>query len=190
MIKKITAYSIPVEKVELLDSVPFTGYIYPGNPNRKVGGVLGYTGTEFKFNRLPRNVAELKTLMENPDGSRVEATNNPLFIAAVMYLVIPRLLDCSQDCRDMIDYLYGTQYDALNTYGVSNTEFQNFATSMFGGRDGAGFWTGHESLREGRLVITVSCHLVETAEEIVKHCSHRVVHTELLLYDIAVRFRP
>jgi hypothetical protein len=159
MIKKITAYSIPVEKVELLDSVPFTGYIYPGNPNRKVGGVLGYTGTEFKFNRLPRNVAELKTLMENPDGSRVEATNNPLFIAAVMYLVIPRLLDCSQDCRDMIDYLYGTQYDALNTYGVSNTEFQNFATSMFGGRDGAGFWTGHESLREGRLVITVSCHL-------------------------------
>ncbi len=140
-IKKISVYSIPVEKVSLIDSVPFTGYVYPGYPDKKGG----YNGTVFTFNRLPRNVAELKTLMENPDGSRVEAAKNPLFVAAVMYLVWPRLLDCSQDCRDMVDYLFGTQYKKLNTYGISNSSFQNVCTAQFGGRDYAGEYT-HNNL--------------------------------------------
>lgn len=144
-ITKITAYSIPVVAVHLIDSVPFTGYVYPGNPNKKTNGVLGYNGTVFTFDRLPRNVAELKTLMENPDGSRVEAANNPLFVAAVFYLVCPRLLDCSQDCRDMMDYLFGTQYKALNTYGVANQTFQNWCIGTFGGNDYAGYPT-HNNL--------------------------------------------
>ena len=80
-----------------------------------------------------------------PDGSRVEAAKNPLFVAAVMYLVWPRLLDCSQDCRDMVDYLFGTQYKKLNTYGISNSSFQNVCTAQFGGRDYAGEYT-HNNL--------------------------------------------
>ena len=68
-IKKISVYSIPVERVYMIDSVPFTNYVYPGYPGKKGG----YRGTVFTFNRLPRNVAELKTLMENSDGSRVGA---------------------------------------------------------------------------------------------------------------------
>ena len=134
-IKKISVYSIPVERVYMIDSVPFTNYVYPGYPGKKGG----YRGTVFTFNRLPRNVAELKTLMENSDGSRVEATKNPLFVAAVMYLVCPRLLDCSQDCRDMIDFLCGTQYKQLNTYGMSNAVFQDLCTGMFGNVDYAGY---------------------------------------------------
>ena len=131
-----TRYSIPVEKVELIDSVPFTNWTFIGD-NKK------YNGTVFTFNRLPRNVAELKPLLEDANGNRVEACNNPLFIGAVMYLVWPRLLDCSQDCRDMVDYLYGTQYSALNTYGIANQAFQNACISEYtsnGGKDAAGFW--------------------------------------------------
>lgn len=134
-IKSITAYSIPVQTVNLIDSVPFKGYKFPGD------GKL-YNGTVFRFDRLPRNVAELKTLMEK-NGQRVEATKNPLFIAAVMYLVWPRLLDCSQDCRDMVNYLFGTQYSQLNTYGISNQSFQNACTAQFasnGGKDAGGGW--------------------------------------------------
>ena len=132
-IKSITAYSIPVEKVELIDSVPFTEYKFPGN-----GKV--YKGSLFTFNRLPRNVAELKTLMEDANGKRVAAGKNPLFVAAVFYLVCPRLIDCSQDCRDMMDYLFGTQYAQLNTYGVANATFQNWCIgSSFDQLDGGGF---------------------------------------------------
>ena len=132
-ITKITAYSIPVEKVQLIDSVPFTDYVYPGNGKK-------YTGTVFTFNRLPRNVAELKTLMDKADGSRCDAAKNPLFVAAVFYLVVPRLLDCSQDCRDMMDYLFGTQYPQLNTYGIANQTFQNWCIgSSFDQLDGGGF---------------------------------------------------
>ena len=118
-IKRITAYSIPVEKVELIDSVPFTDYKFPGNGKT-------YRGSLFTFNRLPRNVAELKTLMEDANGKRVEAGKNPLFVAAVFYLVCPRLLDCSQDCRDMMDYLFGVHYDQLSTHGIANQTFQNW----------------------------------------------------------------
>lgn len=135
-ITKITAYSLPVKKVSLVDSVPFTDYKFVGNNKT-------YRGTIFTFDRLPRNVAELKTLLEDANGQRVEACNNPLFIAAVMYLVWPRLLDCSQDCRDMVDYLYGTQYSALNTYGISNQAFQQACIAQFtsnGGKDAGGFW--------------------------------------------------
>jgi len=132
-ITKMTAYSIPVETVELIDSVPFTDYIYPGN-NKK------YKGTIFTFNRLPRNVAELKTLMDNADGSRCEAANNPLFVAAVFYLVVPRFLDCSQDCRNMMDYLFGVQYPQLSTHGIANATFQNWCIgSSFDQLDGGGF---------------------------------------------------
>ena len=81
-IKKISAYSIPVEKVSLIDSVPAREITFVGDGKK-------YKAADFTFNRLPRNVAELKTLMENADGSRVEATNNPMFMAAVMYLVWP-----------------------------------------------------------------------------------------------------
>ena len=137
-ITKMTAYSIPVEKVILVDSTTTHDVTMPSNNNK-------YRGAEFTFNRLPRNVAELKTLMEDADGKRVEATKNPLFVAAVMYLVCPRLLDCSQDCRDMIDYLFGTQYTQLNTYGIANRTFQDLCIGTFGGVDYAGFPT-HNNL--------------------------------------------
>lgn len=135
-IKSITAYTIPVEKVSLIDSVPAHEITFIGD-NKK------YRVSEFTFNRLPRNVAELKTLMENADGSRVAAAQNPLFVAAVMYLVWPRLLDCSQDCRDMIDYLYGTQYKQLNTYGISNQSFQNVCIGHFN-KDAHGFYEHYQ----------------------------------------------
>ena len=135
-IKKISAYSIPVETVSLIDSVPAREITFVGDGKK-------YMASDFTFNRLPRNVAELKTLMENADGSRVEAAKNPMFIAAVMYLVWPRLLDCSQDCRDMIDYLYGTQYKALNTYGISNQSFQNVCIGHFN-KDANGFYEHYQ----------------------------------------------
>jgi len=134
-ITKITAYSLPVEKVQLLDSTTTHNITFIGNDQV-------YRVSEFTFNRLPRNVAELKTLMENPDGSRVEAAKNPLFVAAVMYLVWPRLLDCSQDCREMIDYLYGTQYPQLQTVGISNQSFQNVCISQFTGNNGKDYGGG------------------------------------------------
>lgn len=140
-ITSITAYSIPVETVVLLDSTEahtIDSSIFPGE--MPTGAVKTYTGAEFTFNRLPRNVAELKTLMEDGNGNRVEACNNPLFIAAVGYLIWPRLLDCSQDCRDMWDYLYGKQYSQLNTTGISNQTFQNACIAQLDGKDAAGAW--------------------------------------------------
>ena len=65
---------------------------------------------------------------------------NPLFVAACLIAVWPRILDCSQDCRDMIDYLYGKHYSQLNTTGVSNQVFQDVCTSGLVGKDGAGQW--------------------------------------------------
>ena len=134
-IKSITAYSIPVETVELLDSTETHEIIFIGN-NKK------YRVSEFTFNRLPRNVAELKTLMENADGSRTQAANNPLFVAAVMYLVYPRLLDCSQDCREMIDFLFGTQYEQLQTTGIANVTFQDLCIAQFTGNGGKDYGGG------------------------------------------------
>jgi hypothetical protein len=134
-IKNITAYSIPVEKVSLVDSTRTHEITFIGNKKK-------YRVSEFTFNRLPRNVAELKTLMEDANGNRVAAAKNPLFVAAVMYLVFPRLLDCSQDCRDMIDYLYGTQHSQLQTVGISNQSFQNLCIGHFTdnkGNDAGGF---------------------------------------------------
>lgn len=134
-IKKITAYSLPVQKVSLIDSTTTHTITFLGNGKT-------YRVAEFRFDRLPRNVAELKTLMENPDGSRVAAANNPLFVAAVMYLVWPRLLDCSQDCREMIDFLFGTQYSQLQTVGISNQSFQNACIAQFTGNYGNDY-SGH-----------------------------------------------
>lgn len=123
-IKKITAYSIPVEKVTMLDSTATHDITFIGNGKT-------YKGAEFTFNRMPRNVAELKTLIDpNNDGSRV-GCENPLYVAAVMYLIWPRLLDCSQDCRDMLDYMYGKHYSQLNTTGISNQSFQNLCIGQF-----------------------------------------------------------
>jgi hypothetical protein len=87
-------------------------------------------------------VAELKTLMENADGSRTAAANNPLFVAAVMYLVYPRLLDCSQDCREMIDFLFGTQYAQLQTTGIANVTFQDLCIAQFTGNNGKDYGGG------------------------------------------------
>ena len=128
-INNITAFSIPVEKVQLVDSTATHDYKFPGDNKT-------YKVSEFTFNRLPRNVAELKTLLENEDGSRVEACNNPLFIGAVVYLVLPRLLDCSYDCRDMINYLYGVQYPQLVSTGIGNGDFQNLCIGWFGKENG------------------------------------------------------
>ena len=135
-INNITAYSIPVEKVSLIDSTATHEYKFPGDNKT-------YKVSEFTFNRLPRNVAELKTLLEDENGNRVEACNNPLFIGAVVYLVLPRLLDCSYDCRDMINYLYGVQYSQLATIGIANNDFQNLCTAWFAdnyGKDKNGFY--------------------------------------------------
>mgnify|MGYP003297537737 CR=1 FL=1 len=140
-IKKITAYSIPVEKVTLLDSTVTHDIVFIGNNKT-------YKGAEFTFNRLPRNVAELKTLIEpNGDGVRV-GCDNPLYVAAVMYLIWPRLLDCSEDCREMLNYMYGTQYSQLNTVGISNQSFQNLCIGQFTdnkGKDASGFYS-HNNL--------------------------------------------
>ncbi len=128
-IKKISAYSIPVEKVELTDSTTTHDITFIGNGKT-------YQGAEFTFNRLPRNVAELKTLIEpNGDGVR-SGCDNPLYVAAVMYLIWPRLLGCSQDCRDMLDYMYGTQYSQLATTGMPNESFRDLCTSEFTGNNG------------------------------------------------------
>ena len=140
-ITKIIAYSIPVEKVVLLDSTQCHEYVFPGNGKT-------YEVAEFTFNRLPRNVAELKTLIEpNGDGVRV-GCENPLYVAAVMYLIWPRLLNCSEDCRQMLNYMYGTQYSQLNTVGIPNQSFQNLCIGQFTdnkGKDEAGFWS-HNNL--------------------------------------------
>lgn len=141
-ISQISAFSLPVEQCVLIDSTEtfrinegdprFQGD-YPTTPSHKY-----YDIAEFTFNRMPRNVAELKTLMENPDGTRNEACNNPLFIGAVCYFIWPRLLECSQDCRDMWDYMYGKHYAALNTVGIANATFQNACIAQYSGKDAAG----------------------------------------------------
>lgn len=132
-ITSMTTYSIPVETVKLLsapaDTIPQKFHYVGDNKDYMVG--------EFTFNRLPRNVAELKTLIEpNGDGKRVHC-HNPMYIAAVMYLVWPRLLDCSQDCRDMVDYLFGKfNKEKVETYGISNRSFQNICTATYNGNFG------------------------------------------------------
>lgn len=144
-ITKITTYSIPVETVKLLnanDTVP-KEFTYAGDGNKYMVG-------EFTFNRLPRNVAELKTLIEpNGDGVRTHC-HNPMFVAAVMYLVYPRLLDCSQDCRDMIDYLHGKFHTPkVETYGISNRSFQELCISRYTdgkGKDANGYHWNHNHL--------------------------------------------
>ena len=133
-IKKITAYSLPVEKCELIDSTATHEITFIGDGEK-------YKVSEFTFNRLPRNVAELKQLVEDANGKRLAACNNPLYVAALMHLVWPRLLDCSQDCREMIDYLYGTQYEALNTVGIANKSFQQVCIAQYGDfKDLGGGW--------------------------------------------------
>ena len=130
-INNITALSIPVEKVQLIDSTATHDYKF-------IGDNKTYKVSEFTFNRLPRNLAELKTLMEDENGNRVEACNNPLFIGAVVYLVLPRLLDCTYDCRDMINYLYGVNLSQQFT-GISNTDFQNLCIGWFA-KETSGFY--------------------------------------------------
>lgn len=137
-VKSITPYSIPVETVKLMntDTVP-TLIKYIGNG--KTYGV-----SKFTFNRLPRNVAELKTLIEpNGDGVRTHC-HNPAFVAAAMYLVWPRLLDCSQDCRDMVDYLHGKfeKIQVDDTYGIANKGFQDLCISTFAGNQGKDSYNG------------------------------------------------
>lgn len=129
-ISSITQYSIPVEKVELIDSVPAKEVMINSEKSEKAWRI-----SEFRFNRLPRNVAELKTLIEpNGDGVRTHC-HNPEFIVAVGYLIAPRLLDCSQDCRDMFDYLCG-KWDGRNV-AFSNADFQDLCISSYsGGGDG------------------------------------------------------
>ena len=138
-IESITMYSIPVERVELIDSVPAKevdswtldkeGKLTPQRVRV----------SEFTFNRLPRNVAELKTLIEpNGDGVRKHC-HNPEFIVAAMYLVMPRFLDCSQDCRDMIDYLCGRFNATRKSSGnrrIGNTPWQDLCTGTFNGNFG------------------------------------------------------
>lgn len=148
-ISKITAFSLPVEKFELLDSTA-TFRIEKGDPRFQgdyptTKSHEYYDIAEFTFNRMPRNVEELKTLLENPDGTRSEACNNPLFVGAVCYFIWPRLLECSQDCRDMWNYMYGTQYSALNTYGIANQTFQNACIAQYSGKDAAGGWKHHNA---------------------------------------------
>lgn len=133
-IKKITAYSIPVEKITC-DSTTTHQYDFT-----LAGKKETYRVAEFTFNRLPRNVAELKTLIEDGNGNRIEAMNNPLFVAACLVTVWPRILDCSQDCRDMIDYLFGKHYKQLNSQGISNKDFQDACIARLVGKDAAGAW--------------------------------------------------
>ncbi|MBP5798359.1 MAG: hypothetical protein J6W43_00420 [Prevotella sp.] len=136
-IKQITAYSIPVEKITC-DSTTTHELEFHSRSTNGSDGVTVFRVAEFTFNRLPRNVAELKTLIEDGNGNRIEGMNNPLFVAACLVAVWPRILDCSQDCRDMIDYLYGKHYSQLNTTGISNADFQDICNAKFAGKDAAG----------------------------------------------------
>lgn len=138
-IKKITAYSIPVEKITC-DSTTTHEIVFHSRNTNGSDGEKTFRVAEFTFNRLPRNVAELKTLIEDAAGNRIEGMNNPLFVAACVVAVWPRILDCSQDCRDMLDYLYGKHYSQLNTTGVSNQVFQDVCTAGLVGKDAAGQW--------------------------------------------------
>ncbi len=138
-IKKITAYSIPVEKITC-DSTTTHEIVFHSRNTNGSDGTKTFRVAEFTFNRLPRNVAELKTLIEDAAGNRIEGMNNPLFVAACVVAVWPRILDCSQDCRDMLDYLYGKHYSQLNTTGVSNQVFQDVCTAGLVGKDAAGQW--------------------------------------------------
>ena len=138
-IKKITAYSIPVEKITC-DSTTTHEYTHHGRDVKPGDGTKVFNVAEFTFNRLPRNVAELKTLIEDGNGNRIEGMKNPLFVAACLVAVWPRILDCSQDCRDMIDYLYGKHYSQLNTTGISNADFQDVCISGLVSKDAAGAW--------------------------------------------------
>lgn len=126
-IESITQYSIPVEKVELIEAKPKA--IIPYNHKLIPGGreEMKYSVWEYTFNRLPRNVAELKTLMEDANGNRIQRCyDDPAFIVAAMYLTVPRMLDCAQDARDMADYLFGRGHSARSgVYGVSNPDMQN-----------------------------------------------------------------
>ena len=138
-IKKITAYSIPVEKITC-DSTTTHEIVFHSRNTNGNDGEKTFRVAEFTFNRLPRNVAELKKLIEDAAGNRIEGMNNPLFVAACVVAVWPRILDCSQDCRDMLDYLYGKHYSQLNTTGVSNQVFQDVCTAGLVGKDAAGQW--------------------------------------------------
>ena len=133
-VTKMTKYSIPVEKVVLMNTD--TAAVMMEKPF--IGNNEKYRIGKFTFNRLPRNVAELKTLIEpNGDGVRTHC-HNPMFIAACMYLVFPRLQYCSQDCRDMIDYLHG-KFDTPkvdDTYGISNKSFQDLCIARYTGNQG------------------------------------------------------
>lgn len=147
-ITKMTAYEIPVETVKLLNTD--TAAVEMDKPY--IGNNKKYKIGKFTFNRLPRNVAELKTLIEpNGKGERV-GCHNPMYIAAVMYLVWPRLLDCSQDCRDMVDYLFG-KFDnpRPETYGISNRSWQNLCIATYNGnkgKDANGYHWEHNKLFE------------------------------------------
>ncbi len=138
-IAKITAYSIPVERITCDSTTTHEIVFHSRNVNGN-DGEKAFRVAEFTFNRLPRNVAELKTLIEDASGNRIEGMNNPLFVAACVVAVWPRILDCSQDCRDMLDYLYGKHYSQLNTTGVSNQVFQDVCTAGLVGKDAAGQW--------------------------------------------------
>lgn len=130
-ITSITQYSIPVEKVELLDSVPAKSVMINSEKSEKEWLI-----SEFRFNRLPRNVAELKTLIEpNGDGKRTHC-HNPQFVVAVGYLIAPRLLDCTQDCRDMFDYLCGKWDGRTSTFSNADFADQLCNSSYNGGGDG------------------------------------------------------
>ena len=130
-VTSMTTYSIPVEKVNFIsnpaDTIPQKFHFIGDNKDYMVG--------EFTFDRLPRNVAELKTLIEpNGDGKRTHC-HNPEFVVAVGYLLTPRLLDCAQDCRDMFDYLFG-RFDGRSP-AFSNSDFQHLCTATYnGGGDG------------------------------------------------------
>lgn len=130
-IKKITAYSIPVEKITCDSTTTHELKFFDGNT---------YKVAEFTFNRLPRNVAELKTLIEDENGKLNGSTNNALFVAACVVAVWPRILDCSQDCRDMLDYLSGKHYTQLNATGISNADFQDVCISGLVSKDASGAW--------------------------------------------------
>ena len=137
-IESITQYSIPVEKVELMEAVPVKQMPYLGQKKPGGGDLIQYNVWEYTFNRLPRNVAELKTLMEDGNGNRIQRCyDDPAFIVAVMYLLTPRFLDCSQDCRDMIDYMFGKFHSARGVnFRSSNADFQDLCTAKYNGNFG------------------------------------------------------
>ena len=126
-IKKVSAYSQPIETITMEKSEKKNFSQYDSNPE-------GYTYT---FNALPRNIEELKTL----EVYNREYFEDPYFVTALVVCCLNRIADNSADTWEMINYLR-THTATVGQNGidvVSNQEMQQIVSSNLVGKDSNGF---------------------------------------------------